>query len=74
MNPILIKPSGEASAQIVACGKIWGRASASEYYLRRVEELLPLVQASYDVLAETYDVIVLEGVGIAGGDQSSTTS
>ncbi len=63
MNPILIKPSGEASAQIVARGKIWGRVSASEYHLRRVEELLPLVQASYDVLAEAYDVIVLEGAG-----------
>lgn len=63
MNPILIKPSGEASAQIVARGKIWGRVSATEYHLRRVEELLPLVQASYDVLAEAYDVIVLEGAG-----------
>src|SRR5271168_1697005 len=63
MNPILIKPSGEASAQIIARGKIWGHVSASEYHLRRVRELLPLVQASYNVLAETYDVIVLEGAG-----------
>jgi adenosylcobyric acid synthase len=36
MNPILIKPSGEASAQIVAHGRIWGQVSASEYHLRRV--------------------------------------
>jgi adenosylcobyric acid synthase len=63
MNPILIKPSGEASAQIVARGRIWGRVSASEYHLRRVEELLPLVRESYDLLAETHDVIVLEGAG-----------
>jgi adenosylcobyric acid synthase len=63
MNPILIKPSGETSAQIVAHGRIWGRASASEYHLRRVEELLPMVRESYDVLAVTYDVIVLEGAG-----------
>src|SRR5271168_3914252 len=63
MNPILIKPSGEASAQIIARGKIWGRVSASEYHLRRVRELLPIVQASYDVLAKAYDVIVLEGAG-----------
>src|SRR3984957_4402082 len=60
MNPILIKPSGEASAQIVAHGRIWGQVSASEYHLRRVEELLPMVQASYEVLAEAYEVIVLE--------------
>jgi adenosylcobyric acid synthase len=63
MNPILIKPSGEASAQIVAHGRIWGRVSASEYHLRRVEELLPLVRESYDLLAETHDIIVLEGAG-----------
>jgi adenosylcobyric acid synthase len=63
MNPILIKPSGEASAQIVAGGQIWGRVSASEYHLRRVEELLPLVRESYDLLANTHDVIVLEGAG-----------
>jgi adenosylcobyric acid synthase len=63
MNPILIKPSGETSAQIVAHGRIWGRVSASEYHLRRVEELLPMVRDSYDVLAATYDVIVLEGAG-----------
>jgi adenosylcobyric acid synthase len=63
MNPILIKPAGEASAQVIAHGKIWGRVSASEYHLRRVEELLPLVRSSYDLLADTYDVIVLEGAG-----------
>ncbi|HWZ51033.1 MAG TPA: cobyric acid synthase [Granulicella sp.] len=63
MNPILIKPSGEASAQIVAHGRIWGQVSASEYHLRRVEELLPMVRASYDVLAEAHEVIVLEGAG-----------
>src|ERR1700731_850702 len=59
MNPILIKPSGEASAQIGAHGRIWGQVSASEYHLRRVEELLPMVQASYEVLAKEYEVIVL---------------
>jgi adenosylcobyric acid synthase len=63
MNPILIKPSGDAAAQIVARGRIWGRVSASEYHLRRVEELLPMVRESYEILAETHDVIVLEGAG-----------
>jgi adenosylcobyric acid synthase len=63
MNPLLIKPSGEASAQIIARGRIWGRVSASEYHLRRVEELLPLVRESYDLLAQMNDVIVLEGAG-----------
>ena len=29
MNPILIKPSGEHSSQIVVRGKIWGRLTAA---------------------------------------------
>jgi len=63
MNPILIKPSGDSSSQIVVRGKIWGRVTAADYHLRRVEELLPVVRESYAILASHYDVIVLEGAG-----------
>src|ERR1700730_18354736 len=44
MNPILIKPSVDTSSQVVAHGKIWGRVTAADYHLRRVEELLPVVR------------------------------
>ena len=60
MNPILLKPAGDLSSQIVVRGKIWGKLSASDYHLRRVEELLPTVRESYETLAAQYDVIVLE--------------
>jgi adenosylcobyric acid synthase len=63
MNPILIKPSGESSAQVVVRGKIWGRVTAAEYHQRRVDELMPLVRESYEKLAAEYDVIILEGAG-----------
>src|ERR1700678_4337555 len=63
MNPILIKPSGESSSQVMVRGKIWGRVSAADYHQRRVEELLPAVRESYETLAAQYDVIVLEGAG-----------
>jgi adenosylcobyric acid synthase len=63
MNPILIKPSGETSSQIVVRGKIWGRVTAADYHQRRVKELLPLVCESYEKLAAQYDVIILEGAG-----------
>jgi len=63
MNPILIKPLGDSSSQIVVRGKIWGRVTAADYHLRRVEELLPTVRESYAALASQYDVIVLEGAG-----------
>jgi adenosylcobyric acid synthase len=63
MNPILIKPSGDSSSQVVVRGKIWGRVTAADYHLRRVEELLPIVRESYNALASEYDVIILEGAG-----------
>jgi adenosylcobyric acid synthase len=63
MNPVLIKPSGDCSSQVVARGKIWGQISAADYHQRRVEELMPVVRESYQTLASQYQVIVLEGAG-----------
>ena len=63
MNPILIKPTGNMSSQVVVQGKIWSNGTAAEYHRRRVKDLLPIVQQSYDRLAAHYDVIILEGAG-----------
>ena len=63
MNPILIKPSGDCTSQVVVRGKIWGQISAADYHQRRVEELMPTVCESYQALASKYQVIILEGAG-----------
>jgi adenosylcobyric acid synthase len=63
MNPVLIKPSGDNSSQVVVHGKIWGRVTAADYHQRRVEELLPVVRESYETLASRYDLVILEGAG-----------
>ena len=63
MNPILLKPSGDQTSQVMVLGKIWGSISAADYHRRRIHELLPIVQQSYERLAADYDVIVLEGAG-----------
>ena len=63
MNPILLKPSGDMSSQIIVRGKIWGKLTAAEYHLRRVEDLLPVVRESYEVLARENDVVIIEGAG-----------
>lgn len=63
MNPILLKPAGNMTSQIVVRGRIWGKLSASDYHQRRVDELLPIVRESYDILAAQHDVIILEGAG-----------
>ena len=63
MNPILLKPAGKMTSQVIVRGKIWGRLSAAEYHQLRIDELLPLVCESYRKLAAENDVIVLEGAG-----------
>jgi len=48
MNPILLKPAGHMTSQVIVRGKIWGRLSASDYHQHRVEELFPIVCESYE--------------------------
>jgi len=64
MNPILMKPESDCSAQIVVQGKVWGKADARSYYAQRTE-LAKRVRESYGRLAGQYDVIIIEGAGSA---------
>jgi adenosylcobyric acid synthase len=63
MNPILMKPSSDTSAQIIVQGRVWGQVTAADYHLHRVEEFFPAVLQSYQRLAADYEIIVLEGAG-----------
>src|SRR5262245_17183045 len=63
MNPVLIKPSSDTGAQIVARGRVWGQVTARDYHQRRVEDLFPIVLESYHALAVDHDIILIEGAG-----------
>lgn len=63
MNPILIKPTSDTGSQVVLLGRVWGDVTASDYHLRRVEDLFPAVLESYRTLAARHDLILLEGAG-----------
>jgi adenosylcobyric acid synthase len=63
MNPILIKPSSDQTAQYVVQGKVWRNLTARDYFSFRVRELFPRVLESYTRLAEQFDLIILEGAG-----------
>jgi adenosylcobyric acid synthase len=63
MNPVLLKPCGEARSQLIVCGRVVGDVSAGAYHRRRVAELFATVTESYERLAARHDVIVLEGAG-----------
>lgn len=62
MNPILLKPSADATSQVVVQGAVWRNLSAQEYY-RQHDFLLGKVDESYARLAAQYDFIVVEGAG-----------
>ena len=64
MNPVLLKPESDRTAQIVVQGTVWGRSDARDYFTHH-EELAKRVKDSYDRLAAAYDMIVIEGAGSA---------
>ena len=62
MNPVLLKPQGDRSAQVVVQGRVWRNASATGYRDLR-SELLPRVLESFARLEACADVVVVEGAG-----------
>jgi adenosylcobyric acid synthase len=62
MNPILLKPSGNGTSQVVVNGRLWKTLSAREYYAHAAE-LRNTVLDAYRDLASRFDVIVIEGAG-----------
>jgi adenosylcobyric acid synthase len=62
MNPILLKPSGNGTSQVVVDGRVWKTLSAREYYAH-AGELRKKVLAAYQDLSSRFDVIVIEGAG-----------
>ena len=62
MNPVLLKPQGDRSAQVVVQGRVEAQASASDYRDLRAE-LLPQVLESFSRLSRDADVVVVEGAG-----------
>ncbi len=62
MNPILIKPMGDTTSQIIVNGEPIGNMRASEYYEMK-STLIPDIRAAYDRLSLESDIIVIEGAG-----------
>ncbi|WP_340021840.1 cobyric acid synthase [Paenibacillus sp. FSL K6-1096] len=63
MNPILLKPSGEMSAQIVVHGVPHAALSAREYREKFLPEAKATVMDALERLRETYDIVLMEGAG-----------
>jgi adenosylcobyric acid synthase len=66
VNPVLLKPTGEGRSQLVVHGQAVGHFSPGSYYADHWDRARAAAVASYERLAEDYDVIVAEGAGSIG--------
>lgn len=62
MNPILLKPKGDRTSQVIVLGRPVADKSAEEYY-RDIDGLKEVVDRSIEQLEKEYDYIVVEGAG-----------
>ncbi|MFF8912339.1 cobyric acid synthase [Streptomyces sp. NPDC015032] len=63
MNPVLLKPGGDRSSQVVLMGRPVGEMSARGYHGGRQEALLSTVVDCLEQLRGTYDAVICEGAG-----------
>ncbi len=63
MNPVLLKPRGDAQSQLVIDGTAVENCSAGDYYADHWEQARDAAEAAHARLADAHDVIVAEGAG-----------
>lgn len=63
MNPILLKPTGEQTAQVVLLGRPLGNFSARAYRAELHERAWAAITASLRRLCEEFDLVIIEGAG-----------
>lgn len=62
MNPVLLKPQSDRTAQVIVHGKVRGTMGA-DYYRGRRGELLDAVMESHARLRAAADLVIVEGAG-----------
>jgi adenosylcobyric acid synthase len=62
MNPILLKPTGERTSQVVVMGEPWAHLDAAGYHQAK-PGLFRLVMDALDDLRQRFDVVICEGAG-----------
>lgn len=63
MNPILLKPQGDMTSQVVLRGRAVGRIAAKDYYDKFFDTGWQAIQESLARLEQEFDFLVCEGAG-----------
>nr|WP_255456807.1 MULTISPECIES: cobyric acid synthase [unclassified Mycolicibacterium] len=61
-NPILLKPGGDRTSQLVVRGVVSGTVAAGDYFTRRTQ-LASVVADELALLRSEFDVVICEGAG-----------
>lgn len=62
INPILLKPTGDKTSQVIVNGKSIGNMEAKKYFKYRIS-LKNEIEKAYESLSKENDIIVIEGAG-----------
>ncbi len=62
MNPVLLKPESETGAQVIVQGNRAGQLEARDYTVAK-PNLLPITLQSFHRLAQSADIVLIEGAG-----------
>lgn len=62
MNPVLLKPSSDKTAQVIIHGKVLNNQTASDYHAYK-KIAMAAVLASYQRLTAQYELVIVEGAG-----------
>lgn len=62
MNPVLLKPSSDLSAQIIIHGKVKTEMNAYDFHLYKTTAMQAVLE-SYQRLSHRFDCIIVEGAG-----------
>ncbi|MBW4469153.1 MAG: cobyric acid synthase CobQ [Stenomitos rutilans HA7619-LM2] len=63
MNPILLKPQGDMTSQVIIKGRAVGKVGAAEYYEQYFDTGWQAIEESLRRLGEEFDMLVCEGAG-----------
>jgi len=63
MNPILLKPQGDMTSQVILKGRAVGKVNATEYYENYFDVGWQAIEESVRRLGEEFDLLVCEGAG-----------
>ena len=63
MNPVLLKPKGDFTSNVIIQGKSIGDMNFYDYQHKYHDDAFNAIKESFRILSEEYDVIIIEGAG-----------